>query len=67
MTTPTQPPPLPLKRVKTFGTTGEQYKIVRYTRQLANGDWMVEVSLLESGELAEYPWTDISDDPFSPS
>ncbi len=49
-----------------FGATGERYEIVRHTRQLANGDWMIEVRLLNSGELAEYPWTAISDDPFVP-
>jgi len=34
--------------------------------QLDDGDWMVEVTLVESGEKAEYPLTHLADDPEAP-
>ena len=57
------PPPLPEWKFKTFGPAGEPYEIIRYTRQLASGHWMVEVRLVSSGELAEYELTALTDDP----
>ena len=32
-------------------------------RQLDDGDWMIEVTMIETGEKAEYRWTHLSDDP----
>ncbi|WP_411161780.1 DUF5397 family protein, partial [Chromohalobacter sp. HP20-39] len=31
--------------------------------QLDDGDWMIEVTMVESGEKAEYRWTHLTDDP----
>jgi hypothetical protein len=30
---------------------------------LDDGDWMIEVTMIETGEKAEYRWTRLSDDP----
>jgi hypothetical protein len=56
-------PYVPMKAIKTFGLLGPKYEVARPLRQLADGDWMVEILLLESGESAEYRLSQIIDDP----
>jgi hypothetical protein len=30
---------------------------------LDDGDWMIEITMIETGEKAEYRWTHLCDDP----
>lgn len=42
---------------------GPKYEAGQALRQLDDGDWMIEVILVETGEKTEYRWTRLSDDP----
>lgn len=57
------PPPLPVGKIKSFGPFGPKYEVGQALRQLDDGDWMIEVTIVETGEKAEYRWTHLSDDP----
>jgi len=57
------PPPVPVGKIKSFGPFGPKYEVGRVIRQLDDGDWMVEVTMVETGEKAEYRLTHLSDDP----
>ena len=59
----TIPPPVPVGEIKSFGPFGPKYEVGRALHQLDDGDWMVEITLVESGEKAEYRLTHLSDDP----
>ncbi len=54
---------VPEGAIKSFGPLGETYKVGRPLRELEDGDWMVEVSLVKTGETAEMRLTHIQDDP----
>ena len=56
-------PPVPVGEIKSFGPFGPKYEVGRALHQLDDGDWMVEITLVESGEKAEYRLTHLSDDP----
>ena len=56
-------PPVPSGKIKSFGAFGPKYQVGRPLRQLDDGDWMVEVVLVETGEKAEYRLTHVNDDP----
>jgi hypothetical protein len=62
---PAQPlsPPVPIGKIKTFGKLGPKYEVGQPLRQLADGDWMVAILLVETGEEAQYPLTHINADP----
>jgi hypothetical protein len=57
------PPRVPVGRVKTFGLLGPKYQVGEPTRQLDDGDWLVKVTIVETGETVEYRWSRLSDDP----
>lgn len=57
------PPSVPVGKIKTFGPLGPKYEVGRALRPLADGDWIVEVTMVETGEKAEYRLTSVSDDP----
>lgn len=57
------PPTVPLGKIKSFGTVGPKYEVGQVLRQLDDGDWMIEITMIETGEKAEYRWTHMSDDP----
>ena len=57
------PPPIPIGKIKSFGPFGPKYQVGQARHQLDDGDWMVEVTLVESGERAEYRLTSLSNDP----
>lgn len=59
----TAPPRIPEGKIKSFGPFGPKYEVGRPLRQLADGDWMIEVTMVETGEKAEYRFTHLSDDP----
>ena len=57
------PPPIPVGKIKTFGAMGEEYQVGQAQRQLDDGDWLVEIKIVKTGETAEYRLTHIHDDP----
>ena len=54
------PPSVPVGKIKSFGPFGPKYEVVQLLRQLDDGDWMVEVTMVEK---AEYRLTRLTDDP----
>ena len=57
------PPAIPVGKIKSFGPFGPKYEVGHALRQLNDGDWLIEVTMIDSGEKAEYRWTRLSDDP----
>jgi Family of unknown function (DUF5397) len=57
------PPRVPVGRIKSFGPLGPQYEVGQALHQLDDGDWMIEVTMVETGEKAEYRWTHLAADP----
>ena len=57
------PPFVPIGKIKSFGPVGPKYQVGKALRQLDDGDWMVEVTMIETGEKAEYRLTHLHDDP----
>ena len=46
-------PFVPTKAIKSFGGLGPKYEVGLPLRQLSDGDWMVEILLVETGEKTE--------------
>lgn len=63
MGTPTVGPAVPVGTIKSFGAFGPKYEVGEAVRALDDGDWMIEVTLVETGEKAEYRLTHVNDDP----
>ena len=59
----TFPAPALLGAFRTFGDLGPAYQVVEPVRQLADGDWLMRVRLLETGEETEYRYTHVLADP----
>jgi hypothetical protein len=62
MSTALRMPTIPTGQIKTFGEFGPKYEVSHALRQLADGDWMVEINLIETGESTEYRLSRISED-----
>lgn len=61
---PTNPnPKVPTGAFKTFGPIGPAYQVMDAIRPTENGDWLVEIIVLESGETLEYLLSKINKDP----
>jgi len=56
-------PPVPVGKIKSFGPFGPKYEVGHALRQLDDGDWMVEVTMVETGETAEYSLKHLIEDP----
>ena len=56
-------PSVPVGKIKSFGLFGPKYEVGQVLHRLDDGDWMIEVTMVETGEKAEYRWTRFSDDP----
>lgn len=56
-------PSVPVGRIKSFGPFGPKYEVGKALRLLDDGDWMVEITMVETGEKAEYRWSHMTDDP----
>lgn len=54
---------IPTGQIKSFGHVGPKYEVGKPLCKLDDGDWMVEVTLVESGEKAEYRLSKIHQDP----
>ncbi len=57
------PPTVPTGKIKRFGPFGPEYKVGMPLRQIDDGDWMIEITLITTGETAEYRLSHIADDP----
>jgi hypothetical protein len=57
------PPSIPVGKIKSFGPFGPKYEVGHALHRLDDGDWMIEVTMVESGEKTAYRWTHLSDDP----
>jgi hypothetical protein len=56
-------PIVPVGKIKSFGPFGPKYEVGHALRQSDDGDWMVEVTMVETGETAEYSLRHLIDDP----
>ena len=56
-------PPIPVGKIKSFGAFGPKYEVGHALRPLDDGDWLVEVKMVETGETVEYRLTHLLDDP----
>ncbi len=45
---------IPVGAVKSFGPFGPMYQVVQPIRQLDDGDWLLDIIVVESGEKVEY-------------
>ena len=57
------PPTIPTGKFKSFGPLGPKYQVGQPLHQLNDGDWLVEVVMVETGEKAEYRLTHLIEDP----
>ena len=56
-------PKIPTGALKSFGHFGPKYEVGHAVRQLHDGDWLIEVTMVESGEKAEYRLSHLENDP----
>lgn len=59
-------PFVPVGKIKSFGPFGPKYEVGQALHPLDDGDWLVEVTMVETGEKTEYRWTHLTDDPEAP-
>jgi len=57
------PAPELIGAFKTFGPFGPPYQVVKPIRRLDDGDWLLQVHQLETGEDVEYRYTHVLADP----
>jgi hypothetical protein len=57
------PPSIPTGNIKSFGALGPKYQVGRLLHPMQDGDWMVEVKMLETGETTQYRWSRLREDP----
>ncbi len=57
------PSPLHPGEIKTFGLFGPKYAVGTPLRQLEDGDWLIEITMVETGEKTEYRLAHLLDDP----
>ncbi|KAA1192977.1 DUF5397 family protein [Photorhabdus heterorhabditis] len=56
-------PFVPVGTIKSFGVFGPKYEIGPLLHPLEDGDWMIEIVLVETGEKTEYRLTHANNDP----
>ncbi len=49
--------------IKSFGEIGDPYEVLGVSRPSADGDWLMKIRLVKTGEEAEYSYRHILDDP----
>jgi len=50
-------------KIKSFGAAGPKYQVGQALRSLHDGDWLVEITLVETGEKTQYRLSHIDNDP----
>jgi len=63
MNNQTQTPALPIGTINSFGPFGPKYEVGPALRQLENRDWMIQITLVETGEKTEYLLSHLNNDP----
>lgn len=56
-------PVIPEGSIKTFGPVGPKYQVGPPVGPTEDGDWLVEITLVETGERTIYRLSRIHDDP----
>ena len=56
-------PCIPFGKIKRFGEFGPPYEVGQAVRRLPDGDWLVEITLVQTGEIAIYRLSRLNDDP----
>jgi hypothetical protein len=56
-------PAFPVGKIKSFGQFAPKYEVGQALRKSEDGDWLVEVKMVETGETAEYRLVRLLDDP----
>jgi len=56
-------PSAPVGKFKSFGPLGPTYEVGEPVRRLEDGDWMIEVTIIETGEKVEYRLSRLIEDP----
>jgi len=56
-------PSVPVGTIKSFGAFGPKYEVGQPLRPLDDGDWLIEVVLVETGEKTEYRLSHLKNDP----
>ena len=59
----TTPQTIPTGSIHTVGKYGVSYLVGTPEKQLDNGDWLVNIEVLESGEKTQYKLSKIIQDP----
>ena len=59
----TTTPIVPVGKIKTFGTDGPKYEITGSGRPSNEGEWLVPIRVIESGEELEYRYSRLLLDP----
>ncbi|WP_445375930.1 DUF5397 family protein [Photorhabdus tasmaniensis] len=54
---------VPFCTIKSFGAFGPKYEVGQLLHPLEDGDWTIEVVLVETGEKTEYRLTHANNDP----
>ncbi len=56
------PPYVPVGRIKSFGAFGPKYVVGHPVRE-SGGDWLIEITMVETGEVILYRYARMLDDP----
>ena len=56
-------PHVPGDQFRSLGSYGPVYEVGPILRQLEDGDWLVKITLVETGETVEYRLSHLSEDP----
>jgi hypothetical protein len=56
-------PCVPLGKFKRFGDFGPPYQVGQALRRLPDGDWLVEITIIQTGETTSYRLSRLDDDP----
>jgi hypothetical protein len=59
----TTTPDVPVGKIKTFGANGPSYKVIGRGVASGDGEWLVPIRVLESGEELEYRYSRFLLDP----
>ena len=58
-----EPPIVPTGTIRSFGPLGPKYEVLERQQQLEDGDWMVRIRLIETGEEVDYRYSRLIEDP----
>lgn len=57
------PDPQVIGQFKRFGPFGPAYEIIEPVKHLQDGDWLVRIKVLETGEETDYRYSHLKNDP----